>query len=160
MPCHTKSNSYNIYNCNNSHSYNKKKKSRAKETITKLIRKSGQGESKHEQDIVLLTPTEQSGRSQGMAEQSRRYAALKERKKSSKRGSKTKNNKPQFAKTTMTMILGSQKSLREAKRQSQQRNYLLCLMFCGCMRGVCVCACVRGRLTGIEIDTLTNALGL
>lgn len=56
----------------------------------------------------------------------------------------------------MTMILGSQKSLREAKRQSQQRNYLLCLMFCGCMRGVCV----RGRLTGIEIDTLTNALGL
>lgn len=60
----------------------------------------------------------------------------------------------------MTMILGSQKSLREAKRQSQQRNYLLCLMFCGCMRGVCVCACVRGLLTGIEIDTLTNALGL
>lgn len=28
------------------------------------------------------------------------------------------------------------------------------------MRGVCVCACVRGRLTWIEIDTLTNALGL
>lgn len=164
MPCHTKSNSYNsynVYNCNNSHSYNKKQKSRAKETITKLIRKSGQGESKHEQDIVLLTPTEQSGRSQGMAEQSRRYAALKERKKNQQQERK-QNKKQQTAicKNNNDHDFGVTKKFEGSQRQSQQRNYLLCLMFCGCMRGVCVCACVRGRLTGIEIDTLTNALGL
>lgn len=75
----------------------------------------------------------------------------------------------------MTMILGSQKaekseskkyihtytriSIQKAeKANTKPKTKLKQLLSSVCASVECVCVC--GRVTGIEIDTLTNALGL